>query len=544
MKIINASVEVLDQINGDEILKHIEVVGRTCYKSEDKITPNSSKKFVADLIKRGHCFDTKTEILTLKGWKKYNQINDEDLFATLSPQGKLEYLPKIGYTCYNYTGDMIQVESPLVDLLVTEKHKLYACKTTTLKGRKKLDYSLIEANDLYNSGISHAYIKNCNENNAIGVNIHEYILKLLGFSIGDANIYHKTLSFHITKQRKIDYLISIFENTNINYHHDIKNNKIVIHLTDPNLKEYESYFLDIYNIDKEKRIPHILLQNMNKNESISLLDGMLNSDGSLTTDNSYWFCTTSLELKEQFQQLCLHSGFSSNKMSDFDLKEYDNSFHSQKVLTKYSVIKRYNKPEINIGKSSVGKITKVNNWEGIIWCVEVPPYNTIYVRRNGKPVWCGNCAMIEHFNISVKFICDRGVTHEIVRHRIASYAQESTRYCNYNQEKFGKEITVIKPLFWNEESKQFQSWRIGCLQAEITYFELLALGASPQEARSVLPNSLKTEIVVTMNLRELRHFFRLRTAKTAHPQMREVAIMLLEELRGKIPVIFDDIEVK
>ena len=156
----------------------------------------------------------------------------------------------------------------------------------------------------------------------------------------------------------------------------------------------------------------------------------------------------------------------------------------------------------------------------------------------------GHEAMIEHFNISVKFICDRGVTHEIVRHRIASYAQESTRYCNYNQEKFGKEITVIKPLFWDEDSKLYQSWRIGCLQAEITYFELLALGASPQEARSVLPNSLKTEIVVTMNLRELRHFFRLRTAKAAHPQMREVAIMLLEELKGKIPVIFDDIEVK
>ena len=156
----------------------------------------------------------------------------------------------------------------------------------------------------------------------------------------------------------------------------------------------------------------------------------------------------------------------------------------------------------------------------------------------------GHEAMIEHFNISVKFICDRGVTHEIVRHRIASYAQESTRYCNYNQEKFGKEIIVIKPLFWHEDSKQYQSWRIGCLQAEITYFELLTLGASPQEARSVLPNSLKTEIVITMNLRELRHFFRLRTSKAAHPQMREVAIMLLEELKGKIPVIFDDIEVK
>jgi thymidylate synthase (FAD) len=153
-------------------------------------------------------------------------------------------------------------------------------------------------------------------------------------------------------------------------------------------------------------------------------------------------------------------------------------------------------------------------------------------------------AMIEHFNISVKFICDRGVTHELVRHRIASYAQESTRYCNYNKDKFGNEITVIEPLFFNEESQKYALWKSACEYAEDSYFKLLFEGATPQEARSVLPNSLKTEIVVTMNLRELRHFFRLRTAKAAHPQMREVAIMLLNKLKIKIPVIFDDIEVE
>jgi len=151
--------------------------------------------------------------------------------------------------------------------------------------------------------------------------------------------------------------------------------------------------------------------------------------------------------------------------------------------------------------------------------------------------------MIEHFNISVQFICDRGVSHEIVRHRIASYAQESTRYCNYSQDKFGKEITVIKPCFWDEDSSRYYYWKESCEWTEEYYFKLLESGAQAQEARSVLPNSLKTEIVVTMNLREWRHFFKLRTAKVAHPQMQEVAIPLLEELKIKIPVIFDDIEV-
>lgn len=153
----------------------------------------------------------------------------------------------------------------------------------------------------------------------------------------------------------------------------------------------------------------------------------------------------------------------------------------------------------------------------------------------------GHLAMIEHENLSVKFICDRGVSHEIVRHRVASYAQESTRYCNYSKDKFGNEITVIKPCFWDEHSAQYGAWETMCRQAEKCYFELLENGASPQEARSVLPNSLKTEIVMTANLREWQHFFKLRTASSAHPQIREITIPLLKELQSKIPLIFDDI---
>lgn len=154
----------------------------------------------------------------------------------------------------------------------------------------------------------------------------------------------------------------------------------------------------------------------------------------------------------------------------------------------------------------------------------------------------GHESVIEHEKISVKIICDRGVSHEIVRHRIASYSQESTRYCNYNNEKFGKELTLIKPFFWEENSNEYQIWLKTMQDIENAYNRLIEIGAEPQQARSILPNSLKTEIVVTMNLREWRHFFKLRTAKNAHPQMREVACALLNEFKGKIPVIFDDID--
>ena len=151
-------------------------------------------------------------------------------------------------------------------------------------------------------------------------------------------------------------------------------------------------------------------------------------------------------------------------------------------------------------------------------------------------------SVIEHQSISVRVICDRGVTHEIVRHRIASYSQESTRYCNYSNDKFGNELTFIKPCFWNENDEAYKTWKNTMKTIEETYMKMIASGVTPQEARSILPNSIKTEIVITMNLREWRHFFKLRTVPSAHPQMIEVAKMILDLFKENVPLIFDDID--
>lgn len=153
----------------------------------------------------------------------------------------------------------------------------------------------------------------------------------------------------------------------------------------------------------------------------------------------------------------------------------------------------------------------------------------------------GHHTILEHFSFSARFICDRGVSHELVRHRLATFSQESTRYCNYSQNRFGGEITVIKPSFFDEDTKAFELWKNACLAAEKAYFELLDWGCTPQEARSVLPNSLKTELVMTCNLREWLHFFRLRALGITgqpHPQMKELAWMLLKQVDKKIPVVF------
>lgn len=170
----------------------------------------------------------------------------------------------------------------------------------------------------------------------------------------------------------------------------------------------------------------------------------------------------------------------------------------------------------------------------------------------------GHESVIEHEKISVLFVCDRGVSHELVRHRIASFSQESTRYCNYSKDKYGNQLTFIQPNWISDKDIELLSkineytypqldshnsfaWYAACKQAENAYLLLIKEGWKPEQARSVLPNSLKTEIVITANLREWRTIFKQRTAKAAHPQMRELMCPLLADLKILIPVIFDDI---
>ena len=164
-----------------------------------------------------------------------------------------------------------------------------------------------------------------------------------------------------------------------------------------------------------------------------------------------------------------------------------------------------------------------------------------------KLIESGHEAMLEHSSLTVKFIVDRGISHEIVRHRLANFAQESTRYCNYSQDKFEHEITVIRPCFLDDNSTgKYNTWCRAMVAAENAYFTLLDQGCTPQEARDVLPTSLKTELVVTANYREWRHILKLRAAGTTgkpHPQMVEVMLPLLKELQTKIPVVFDDIAI-
>ena len=160
----------------------------------------------------------------------------------------------------------------------------------------------------------------------------------------------------------------------------------------------------------------------------------------------------------------------------------------------------------------------------------------------------GHHSVLEHFNIQVRFICDRGVSHELVRHRLCAFSQESTRYCNY---KGG--VTFIIPPWLHFKEGEYDSvhdldvgtdgvfWFNSMIRSEQSYKALLKINWTPQQARSVLPNSLKTEIVVTTNIREWRHILKLRTSSAAHPQMQELMKPLLKEFQDNIPILFDEV---
>ena len=167
----------------------------------------------------------------------------------------------------------------------------------------------------------------------------------------------------------------------------------------------------------------------------------------------------------------------------------------------------------------------------------------------GALIKAGHEAMIEHFNVSVRFICDVGFYKDLTRHRVASFAIESTRYCNYSKGKFGQELTFIKPVNIKEGSEEYKIWYDCMVQIERAYMEMACLKNAdgtlkcrPDQMRMLLPHSTKAEVNITANLREWRHIFKLRCSDAAHPSIWSLMRPLLVEFKQKIPVIFDDIE--
>lgn len=166
---------------------------------------------------------------------------------------------------------------------------------------------------------------------------------------------------------------------------------------------------------------------------------------------------------------------------------------------------------------------------------------TSYQNMLKKLIELDHTAMLEHFNITAKLTTDTGVLKELTRHRMASYAVESTRYCQYNKDKFGNEITFIKPCHIQEGTNEYQLWYNCMVDIEKYYNVMAELGCKPDQLRMLLPHSTKTDIIITANIREWRHILKLRTAKAAHPSIQEIMNLVKNEFQSKIPILFDNI---
>lgn len=584
-----------------------EIAGRLCYMSFKSPRPGGNKAYLEHIKDVGHgCYDAETDVLTLSGWKAWPDVLPSDRLATLNQEtGLVEYHAPVRLIHYHHKGRMYRVDSQQVDLLVTPCHKMFVCKTTTLTGRKKQDYELIKAEDL--GHVSHAYMKSCVGSgkgwwtNGPGRDV----FALLGFAIGDGyvNSYgSRQIRFHLRRERKISWLKSLCQRLSEKGFSFSEGGNDRYNVTLPERDHLtgliERLFLGMYDENREKKIPwqDSLFTGASQDELEGLFEGLMQSDGhhGRTGDG---FDTTSPHLPGQFQQLCLHIGLASNLCYVYGPEDRPGSYGT-KPLTRMSVVRRCLKPEVNKWTGSEGKTYWVEDWEGDVFCAEVPN-NVLYVRRNGKPVWSGN-SVLEHAVWNFIFTgVSRSLTHELVRHRAGmSYSMLSQRYVDESvAEYMCPDIIASDPelydiwletvqrshdayvLLSNKLNEKLQhrwgpcnnancrdGWQADqlpmvyivcptckCDPTKAFYASNLAAAFLPpdadkttirktarQAARSVLPNATETKIFVTMNARAARHFLEQRGSRHAEPEIRKLANKLLKILQAEAPNIFGD----
>ena len=551
MKVLTAGYEILTPISegGIEELKHIELIARECYKSLDKITDDgeSAKKFVKGLIDADHCFDGETEVLTIDGWVKWKDYNGSDI-AVVNEDLTFKGFEKPLNVIHNkYKGDFYKY--PTLGIEVTDKHRMLGMFANTSKERSsKFCPQIFMPGCPYNNyhkgskkTLGERFFRTiscCEFDNS--AKDPYYIL--LGFWIGDGAYvsYSKDyICFHIKKERKVKFLEQLCSQLGAQMQL-LKGNKIKIIY--PNIGvDFNSYYNSIKYLPKYKDVP-MSLEQIN-----SIIIGLIESDGSKGS-TGIKISTTSIYVADWLECNAPLCGYNISK-GKIVTNENDDSriplYNYFLLKTKYRLNNDSRKPQDSV---------IVLNKEDDCYCATTSTGLLMVRGTNGVITISGNCAMIEHSTLSVKFMVDRGVTHEIVRHRIASYAQESTRYVNYSKDKYGNEIKVIdisngihldnkmSNLNADTIAQIYGEWWSAMEDAEKHYMKMIELGATPQIARRVLPNSTATTLTMTANYREWRAFFKLRTAQGAHPQMREIACALLADLKTKLPIIFDDIE--
>jgi flavin-dependent thymidylate synthase len=529
-----------------------KIAGQTCYMSFGiKRTKNeNAAAYFERLTSAGHgCYDDETEVLTAAGWKRWPEVSEEDEFATLGSEHEIEYHRPRRLIRYQHKGRMYRVESSGVDLLVTPDHKMYTCPTTTKAGRKRTDYRHITCEELDDK--SHAYLKTGNWYDVEG-GVSSRVYALLGFAVGDGHTVEGSsrLRFRLRRDRKVRWL----RRTCKGLGWDLSENGDRFTVSVP--EDWRELFRRMYTERKEKAVPQKLLTTLPKSCLRNLFDGLMESDGCrMETGDCY--DTTSPVLAGQVQQICLHLGLAANISQAGSYKERRLSLGS-KPIYRVHVVRRNLKPEVNKFVGSAGKTRWIEDWEGEVFCAEVPN-NTLYVRRNGKPVWSGN-SVLEHASFSfLLYGMSRSVTHELVRHRAGvGFSQISQRFVAGSVLRF-----VERPEYQDDEelhglfeeradraAAEYGSLADRLLERQEGGDSMLSADYKTdarkkvqQTARSLLPNETEAPMVFTGNVRALRHIVEMRADAHAESEIRNLAVRIFLCLVTADPILFGDYEI-
>lgn len=513
----------------------IEKAGRTCYQSEPKDDPEN---FVRMILKRGHdsvlehvtlsfrivcdrgcCYSADTEVLTKTGWKAWPDVTSRDEFACLDDDGYLQWHVPSNLYRFEYHDNLLQFATTNLDLLVTPNHNMWVYDYHKRSSAART-WKFIKAEDLKNS--IYCMTKTAKWHvrpKSVVVSAHRTepfkyprisysarltaaLFELMGLWITDGSYRvgkssGSCVQISQTKPNGVRRINELCQELGLRiswYKNEarIDNRRLMAFFEahfGPGAKTFRAFVPDLIKNSADWQIKRFL-------------DGVILGDGNIHKRNRHVAVySASSKFCGDLQELFMKIGLSANVRT---VKPRERGEICGNKITKCSIsyVVSVHCPKTSIAmlkKKSAKAFGSRVKCNGFVYCAEVP-HHRLYVRRNGKPVWCGN-------------------SHELVRHRIMAYSQESTRYCRY---KNG--IQVIQPPGLSDE--QFAQWNSAIVKTDQVYTTLLDMGMPPQIARSVLPTCLKTEIVATGNLREWRHVLSLRMSKAAHPQMREIMSLL------------------
>jgi thymidylate synthase (FAD) len=479
---------------------------------------------------RHGCYDDQTEVLTRSGWKFWPDVDGTEEFLTRTADGHLEYQRAQRLIAKPYSGPMVRVRLQHVDLLVTPDHRVLA-KRRSQPHRER--YELVPATDLFEAPYRMMIGGGVWRSDAPP--LRPGVAALLGFFIGDGHLHEGSrLGFHLRTARKAAFLSEQAQAAQF---------EVRVHGGDRRILHADEDFQRLaklcYTPDGSKMIPLEALD-WQADDLRDLLDGLIASDRPAGEQGKVTFSTTSHVLAGQIQELCVKIGIAA---LIHELPFAADSGHFGPLPRYVVTVCRARNAEPKVGWTQSDRATQVaiEQYTGTVHCVTVPN-GTLYVRRNGKPLWCGN-SPFEHNQFTFFVSAPIFVFREFHRHRTFSYNEESGRYRRLEpvfyvpgpDRKLVQEGKPGRYVFVDGTPEQHklvdEATRRVCTEAYRAYLEMLEAGVAREVARGVLPVSTYSSMYATCNARALMHFLSLRTKRedSAFPSFPQREIEMVAE---------------